>query len=76
VNLRSSERLSLGSGRRAKQADTEILDVIDPSAIALEPPVSHAKNELALEYALHVHAVDDLFYCGKHLIGELDLADA
>ena len=32
--------------------------------------------ELALEHALDVDAVDDLLDGRKHLIGELDLADA
>src|SRR3984957_2203032 len=71
-----SETLSRSGRRRAEQADADILDLIDSSAIAFQPPVSDAKNQLTFEDTLHVHAIDDLFYCGEHLIGEFHFADA
>ena len=45
-------------------------------AIGLQPTIGNAEGQLAPEHPFHVHAVDDPFDGGKHLIGEFDLADA
>src|SRR5208283_3087100 len=53
-----------------------ILHVIYALAVRFEPAVGNAENQLALEYTLDVHAVDDLPHGREHLLGKLDLADA
>ena len=51
--------------RGLNKPDADVLHVIDPSAVALQPPVGDAEDQLALEYALDIHAVDDLLTVGR-----------
>src|SRR4051794_10721259 len=71
-NVRSQDLARI----RLEQADPEVLGLVDPPAIGLEPSVGDAEDELGAEDALEVHAVDDLFHARQHLIRKLDLADA
>lgn len=60
VGLRSS------SGRfRLEQADAHVADGIDALAVSLQPAIGNAEDELRLEDALEVDAVDDLLIEGR-----------